>query len=323
MTTNAAGAPIGVGTRLLHQYRRPEAGLALVILVVAALISVSNDAFLTGDNIFNLLRSVAITGIIAVGMTFVLVSGELDLSVGSGLALSGVVGATLSSVFPWPLAVLLGLATGAVAGAVSALFITRIGINSFIVTLGMLSVARGLALLITGGLPATSPTAIQPLGQGAMGPVPAQVLLLIVVAVAGQLILSRSVFGRQVQAVGDNEKAARLAGIPVARVKIACFVLLGLLVGLAALVRSGQLGVAEPNAAVGLELDVIAAVIIGGTSLSGGRGSVVGALLGAVLLGLIQNAFVLLHLSNFLQVLATGAIIVAAAAFDRLRQRRR
>jgi ribose/xylose/arabinose/galactoside ABC-type transport system permease subunit len=225
------------------------------------------------------------------------------------VALAGVTAFTVAAETSSLLAIPVGLLTGAAAGLVAGLVVTRVRVNSFIVTLGMLSVARGLALLVTGGLPVDGPPALQALGQGALGPVPVQVIILLVIAVVGQLVLTRTVFGNQVQAVGDNPEAARLSGIPVARIKVACLVLVGLLAGLAGLIRGAQLGVAEPNAAVGLELSVIAAVIIGGTSLSGGRGSVTGALLGAVLLGLIQNAFVLLHLSNFLQVLSTGLII--------------
>jgi len=310
------------GSGLLQLGRHPEVGVALVILALAVVITAINPNFATSGNIFNLLRAVAITGIVAVGMTFVLIAGELDLSVGSNVALSGVTAFTVAAHLPWPLAVPVGLLVGGAVGFVSGLLITRVGINSFIVTLGMLSVARGLALLVTQGLPVDGPSQLQALGQGAVGPVPVQVVLLLVIAVVGQLVLTRTVFGQQVQAVGDNREAAHLSGIPVSRVKISCLVIVGLLAGLAGLIRGAQLGVGEPNAAVGLELDVIAAVIIGGTSLAGGRGSVIGALLGAVLLGVIQNAFVLLHLSNFLQVLSTGAIIVLAAAFDRFRVRR-
>ncbi|OZM78985.1 ABC transporter permease [Pseudonocardia sp. MH-G8] len=317
----AVAAPTA-DTWLRRSARKPEVGVALVILVLAICIAIGNPNFATGTNLFNLLRAIAITGIVAVGMTFVLIAGELDLSVGSVVALSGVTAFTVAAETSSVLAIPVGLLVGGVVGLVSGLVVTRIRVNSFIVTLGMLSVARGLSLLITGGLPVNGPPALQALGQGAVGPVPVQVIVLLVIAVLGQLVLTRTVFGNQVQAVGDNRDAARLSGIPVARIKVTCLVLVGVLAGLAGLIRGAQLGVAEPNAAVGLELQVIAAVIIGGTSLSGGRGSVTGALLGAVLLGLIQNAFVLLHLSNYLQVLSTGLIIVLAAAFDRLRVRR-
>jgi len=162
---------------------------------------------------------------------------------------------------------------------------------------------------------------ITPIGQGSIGPIPVQVLILIAVVVIGQYVLSRTSLGIQIHAVGDNPRAARLAGLPVARIKVIAFVLVGFLAALAGLIRTAQLGVAEPNAAIGLELQVIAATVIGGASLAGGKGSVTGALLGACLLGVMANAFVLLQLSSFLQVIATGAIIVLASVFDRYRMK--
>jgi ribose/xylose/arabinose/galactoside ABC-type transport system permease subunit len=183
----------------------------------------------------------------------------------------------------------------------------------------MLSIVRGLSLYLSDGLPQRGLSDLAWLGRGQVGPFPAQVIVLFVVVVIGQFVLRRTVFGEAVQAVGDNSAAARLSGIGVAQVKTICFVALGALCAVAGLIRLGQLGVAEPNAGIGLELDVIAAVVIGGASLSGGRGSVLGALLGAVLLGVLRNAFVLLQFSNFLQVISIGVVIVIAAIFDRLR----
>ena len=307
--------------RLHRLFTTPEAGVAIVIVILAAIISLLNPSFLNPINLFNLLRAMSLTGIVAVGMTFVLVSGELDLSVGSVLALAGLSAVMLP--LPWYLIPFAALCVGALTTLVSAAIVTRVGVNSFIVTLGMLSVARGLALLLSGGLPQSTPAELHWLGQARLGNVPVQVIVLLVVAVLGQLLLKHTVFGEQVQAVGDNREAARLSGIAVARIKTLCFVVLGLLTGLAGIVRSAQLAVAEPNAAIGLELDVIAAVVIGGASLFGGRGSVVGAVLGATLLAVLRNAFVLLRLSNFLQVISIGVVIVLAAIFDRLREQRR
>lgn len=297
----------------------PEAGVALVIAVLVIGISIVNSTFLTETNIFNILRAVSITGIVAVGMTFVMVSGELDLSVGATVAFTAIAGTMASSSLGWPLGLAVGFLAGMAVGLTSALIVTRLGVNSFIVTLGMLSIVRGLSLYLSDGLPQRGLSQLEWLGRGKVGPVPAQVLVLFVVVLVGQLVIRRTVFGETVQAIGDNSEAARLSGIGVARVKTICFILLGALCALAGLIRLGQLGVAEPNAGVGLELDVIAAVVIGGASLSGGRGSVLGALLGAVLLGVLRNAFVLLQFSNFLQVISIGVVIVLAAIFDRLR----
>ncbi|WP_052664360.1 ABC transporter permease [Nitriliruptor alkaliphilus] len=300
----------------------PEVGVAIVIVLLSIGIAALNPAFLNTTNLFNLLRAMSITGILAVGMTFVIVSGELDLSVGSVLAFSSLAAVMLLPAGPGLVTLVVAVLVGALTAAVSATIVTRLGVNSFIVTLGMLSVARGLGLMLSEGLPQSTPPVIRWIGQARWGPVPAQVLILAVVVVIGQYVLRRTVFGEQVQAVGDNREAARLSGIPVARVKTACFLILGCLAGLAGMIRAGQLAVAEPNAAQGIELDVIAAVVIGGASLFGGRGSVIGAVLGATLLAVLRNAFVLLNLSNFLQVVSIGVVIILAVVFDRFRSGR-
>ena len=310
-----------LGDMALRLLLKPEAGIAIVLVVLAVLITIANPAFATPSNLLNLLRSVAIIGIVAVGMTYVMIVGELDLSVASTLALSAVTGALMTEYFIWPVAVFIGLLTGALAGLVNGLLVTRTGVNSFIITLGTLSVFRGLGLFESGGIPVRGLEDITPIGQGSIGPIPVQVLILIAVVVIGQYVLSRTSLGIQIHAVGDNPRAARLAGLPVARIKVIAFVLVGFLAALAGLIRTAQLGVAEPNAAIGLELQVIAATVIGGASLAGGKGSVTGALLGACLLGVMANAFVLLQLSSFLQVIATGAIIVLASVFDRYRMK--
>lgn len=301
--------------------RVPEAGIGAALVVLCVVVALLNSQFATTTNIFNLLEAVSVTGILAVGMTFVIIAGELDLSVGSGVALSGLAAFMFSHVVGWPLAVLGGIVVAVLVGLASSLLVTKVGINSFIVTLGMLSVARGIALYVSDGIPQPGLSYLRVLGQSKIGPLPVQVLVLVLVVMLGQLLLSGTNFGNQVKAVGDNPEAARLAGLPVHKVKIACFCLLGVLVAVAAVLRSEQLGTAEPDAAVGLELDVIAATIIGGASLNGGRGSIVGAFLGAALLGVMRNAFVLLQLSNFLQTISTGVVIILAVLFDRLRLR--
>lgn len=309
-------------TSWMQYLARTETGIAIVIVLLGILITITNSAFLTSNNLFNLLRSMAITGLLAVGMTFVMVSGELDLAVGSTLALSGVGAAMLAPTTGWPAALAAGVVIGGGVNYVSGMLTTAVGVSSFIVTLGMMSVARGLALLFSGGMPQQSPTSMNFLGQGKLGPIPAQVVVLVVVAIVAHYVLTRTVLGGQIHAVGDNKEASRLSGIPVKRVKLICFVFLGALAGLAGLIRASQLGVAEPNGAIGIELDVIAAVVIGGASLFGGRGTVLGAMLGALLLAELRNAFVLLHLSNFLQVVSIGAVIILATIFDRVRSRR-
>ena len=302
--------------------KRQETGLLGVIIVLGALVSLVNENFLRKDNLYNVLQTVVVVGIIAVGQTFVLIAKEIDLSVGSVLALSAVVAGSVyrSGANPW-VAMLVGIAVGALCGFAVGSVVVLGRVSSFIVTLGMLSVARGLTQLITGGLPQTMPSELSFIGQGrVLGGIPVSVIIFVVLVILGQLLLTRTVFGLRVTAVGDNDAAARTGGIPVGRTRILTFVLIGTLAGIAGIVFSTQVGVAEAQAGMGYELDVIAAAVIGGASLSGGRGTIIGAFLGACLLGVLRNAFILLALSPFLQQLSIGLVIVAAALFDQGRQ---
>jgi ribose/xylose/arabinose/galactoside ABC-type transport system permease subunit len=302
--------------------RRQEVGLLLVIVVLTLVFGAFNSHFLSSQNGAFVLQSVAVIGIMAVGQVFVLISGEIDLSVGSVLGLTGAMGAWLMAhgVNPW-LAVLLTLVFGAVIGLIQGFIIVYGKVSSFIVTLGMLSVARGLTEIVTNGLPISLSADVLVIGQGTIGGLLTwSAVIFIIVAILGQFVLSRSVFGSRVTAIGDNIEAARLGGIPVRRTRALVFVISGTMAAVAGIVYATQSGYAEGNAGTGDELFVIAAVVIGGASLSGGRGSVIGALLGAVLLGALQNAFVLLHLSPFLQQFSIGVVIVLAALFDQVRQ---
>lgn len=308
----------------LRVFSTNEMVLVLVIIVLGAVITLFNPNFLTTFNLLNVLDAVTIVAIAAIGATFVLIAGEIDLSVGSVLGFSAIAAAWLIQTgVPEIAALPLGIVVGALVGLGNGLLVTQLGINSFIVTLGTLSLVRGLGLLITGGLPVSTPSSISFIGQGHIGQVPVNVILLLVLVILLQLLLTRATFGRRVLAVGDNKAAAFLSGIPVSQTKIAVFMIAGAFAAIAGIVRMSSLGVAEANGGQGQELDVIAAVVIGGTSLSGGRGSVTGSLLGACLLGVIRNAFVLLHLSPFFQTTSIGAVIVLAALLDQIRVRRR
>lgn len=311
-----------VRTRAIALTGRQEVGLLAVIVVLALVFNLVNDRFLTATNLYNLVQAVTVIGIIAVGQTFVLIAREIDLSVGSVLALSAVGAGWLAQLGlnPW-LAVLGGLAIGAGVGLVVGTVVVLGRVSSFIVTLGVLSIGRGLTQLVTGGLPITMPPELRFIGQGrVLGGPPISVLIFIVLVVIGQFVLTRTVFGQRVTAIGDNAEAARLGGIPVGRTRVLVFVLVGALAAVAGIVYTTQVGVAEAQAGRGIELDVIAAVVIGGASLSGGRGSIAGAFLGACLLGVLRNAFILLALSPFLQELSIGLVIVLAALFDQFRQ---
>ncbi len=321
-TSPRSSSQRSLGDLVLPLLKRQETGLLGVILVLGFVVSLANDDFLQRQNIYNLLQTTVVVGIIAIGQTYVLIAKEIDLSVGSVLALAAVTAGAVYGGGANPyVAMVAGIAVGSLCGLAIGTVVVIGRVSSFIVTLGMLSIARGLTQLITDGLPQTMPTELSWIGQGrVLGGIPNSVLIFVVLVVLGQLLLTRSIFGLRVTAIGDNADAARTGGIPVARTRILTFVLIGTLAGAAGIVFSTQVGVAEAQAGMGYELDVIAAAVIGGASLSGGRGSIVGAFLGACLLGLLRNAFILLALSPFLQQLTIGLVIVLAALFDQWRQ---
>lgn len=284
------------------------------------------DAFPTVRNLETLARQTAIVGIAAIGMTFVIVSGGIDLSVGSMVAFVTVVIAWLlvAGAPPWA-AGCLGVAAGAVAGAFNGLLVTRLRVGAFIVTLGSLLILRGLAKWIAREQKIDAPLTWLADVLAALGPdrrwmlVPPGVWLLILLAIAAAFVLRRTAFGRHVVAAGANEVAARMSGIAVDRVRVAVFALGGGFAGVAGLMQFSRLTVGDPTVAVGLELDVIAAVVIGGASLSGGSGSILGALLGALIMTTIRAGASQMGWPNFVQEIVTGGIIVAAVALDRWR----
>ncbi|MFC0108194.1 ABC transporter permease [Kibdelosporangium aridum] len=307
----------------------------LVAVFIAAIVfSPSRNGellFLTSDNLFNVVRAVSEIGIIAVGMTFVILIGGIDLSVGAMLGLAAVGSAVLLvendfGLIPTVLIVLaVGLVFGLLQGVASALF----SIQAFIVTLAGLQIARGLARIWSGGQgvaiaygdgPGEAPVAFSLLGERTFnGLVPIPALIFVVVAVLAILFLRGTAFSRHVYAIGGNEKAARLSGVPVTRVKIIVFGICGLLAALAGIIHAGQLNQGSPNDGLGYELDAIAAVVVGGTSLAGGRGSVVGTVAGALLLGVLNNILALNSVDTNVQLLIKGLVIVVAAGLQRLR----
>jgi ribose transport system permease protein len=297
----------------------------LAFVLECLLLSILSPFFLTMANLFNILKSFSYTGIIAVGMTMLIVAGALDLSVGSVLGLGGMIVAALiarAGVQPF-LAVLAGLGTGAVIGYIISLLVNLLKINAFIVTLGMLSVARGLTYLISKGSNIfVKPKWILFLGQGYLGMVPFPVIIMIVLVVLGTMFMNWTVSGRQIYAIGGNERAASLAGVPVRRVRTITFVLTSVLAAFAGIISAGMLGSAEMVAGTGLELDVLAAVIIGGASLKGGKGTIAGSIIGAAIMGVLRNGFILVGLPYEAQVISIGVVIMLAVVIDSLRSGR-
>jgi ribose/xylose/arabinose/galactoside ABC-type transport system permease subunit len=295
----------------------------VVIVVLGTLVGIGNPVFFSPQNLLNILQAIAVVGIAAIGATLVIVSGNLDLSVGSIVSLGGLMCAIpMLWGVPFEFAILIGVATGCIAGAANGIIVTYGRVNSFIVTLGTSSALAGLALYITDRHPVSMPDASAWLGQGDIGPLPISVLALIVLAAGSQYFLSRTVPGQRITAIGDNQRAAFLSGLPVRSTIILAYVLAGGFAAFAGVLQASALANAAPAAGAGLVLTIIAGVIIGGTSLLGGRGSIIGTLLGSILLGILSNAFILLRLNPEIQVVSLGLVIVFAALVDQWRMRR-
>lgn len=308
-----------------------EIGVLAALIVLCMLMSFASPYFMKTQNLFNVLRGMSTIGIMAIGMTMVIVSGGIDLSVGSLAAVSAMLTArlmTYHNVPPW-ISFVCGMLMGLLLGTVNGTIITRLKVNPFITTLGMMSVARGLTYLIStgleGGVASNIPMRneqVNFLGAGYIGVVPFPVIEMAVLVTIFSLFLQHVVLGRQIYAVGSNEQAARLSGVNVANVRLFVYMLLGGLSALAGVMGAGLLSTAPTNLGLGNELDVIAAVVIGGASLAGGEGTILGAVIGAAIMAVIRNAFVLLKLPIYLQTIAIGVVIIIAVALDQLRKRR-
>lgn len=295
------------------------------LIVVFIYLTFASPVFLTFNNLFNIVAQTTVTAVIAVGMTFVIISAGIDLSVGSIAALSGVLGTLLiaRTGMSWPLAVLGGALAGAVVGLINGLLITTTRLSPFIATLGMMSVGRGLVYIVTGAVAVYGlPDSFGLLGQGLIDGIPIPLIVLVVVAVLAHLILSRTRLGRYTYAIGSNVEAARLSGIPISRYLTAIYILQGLLAGFAGMIASSRVTSGQPNFGEGLELDVIAATVIGGASLFGGQGTIIGTLIGAFLIALIRNGAVLLNINLFYQDVIIGVVIWVAVIWDQFRRRR-
>ena len=301
-----------------------QLGMTLVLIALCVILSIVAPHFLTERNAVNIFRQVSINAILAVGLTFVILTGGIDLSVGSALAVTGVLAVWFEVHHaPSPLAVIGGLLIGALIGLVNGLFVARLKLQPFIVTLGALTYLRGLAYVATGAYPLVKPNlGFAWLGSGFIGPVPVPVLIAAVVFAVSWFVLKRTVFGRHVYAIGGNEQAARLSGIAVPRTLTWVYTISGVCAGLAGVLYSARLESGQPQGGVGYELDAIAAVILGGTSLSGGVGSVMGTLVGALIIGVLDNGLVLMNVPFFYQLVIRGGVIIAAVLLDRVRTAR-
>lgn len=301
---------------------------ALIALVVVCLFAFARyETFLTEENLVNILRQNSMVGLIALGMTYVILTGGIDLSVGSLFAISCVVAATLAK-YGLLVALLGAVAAATILGFINGVVIAKARIQPFIVTLAMMIAARGLALAVTGEKSISAgrdaPASFGWLARGYVGPVPVPVLLVFVAFIIGWLVLNHTRFGRHVYAVGDNEEAARLMGLNVGRVTIGVYALSGALAGLAGVIFASRLGTGQPTAGVGWELDAIAAVVVGGTLLTGGQGGVGSTLVGVLLLGVILNILTKENISSWWQLVLRGVILLAVVIVqNRLSQRKK
>jgi ribose transport system permease protein len=321
---SVASSGIGVATK---GYIKENMGIIIAFLVLCIFLSVNpktSHSFFTQKNVFNVLRQISTNLYLACGMTMVIILGGIDLSVGSIIALSGVVSAGCVSRYnlPLPVALLAGLAVGVVVGVFNGVFISKTTMPAFIVTLATMNIAKGLAYVYTGGSPVRVVTKEwQFVGAGYIGSVPTPVVILVVVLIVTGIIMNKTKMGRHIYAVGGNAQAAEFSGIKVARVKFFVHAFSGVMAGLAGIVLASRMYSGQPTAGDGAEMDAIAAVVVGGTSMSGGSGKIGGTIIGGLIIGVLNNGLNLLNVNSFWQYVVKGIVILLAVFIDYIRNK--
>lgn len=297
-------------------------GIVIVLVLLIIFFSIMSDRFLTMSNIFNILRQVSIVGIAAVGMTFVLLTGGIDLSVGSIIGVAGVGAAELMLAGVSPvLACLIMLVISTALGFLNAVFINKLLIPPLIVTLATMGALRGLAYIITGGLPVFGfDPSFGKLGQGTTFGIPTPILVMAAVFIVGMIFINKTRFGRYIYGVGGNEEAARLSGINTDAVRLLVYSISGFLSGIAGLVMLSRINSGQPNAGSGYEMDVITAVVLGGVSINGGEGRLGLVIVGVVIMGVLTTGMIMLNINDYVQQVIKGLVLIAAVGFDRLSQ---
>ena len=299
-------------------------GLLIVFGIICLIISLITPQFLTISNLTIIVTQVSINALLAFGVTFVIITGGIDLSLGSIVAVSGVTSAMLAHPDSYPvlIPIIMGLLAGLLMGAFNGFIITKSKIAPFIVTLGTMTIGRGLALILSDGRPVSNLSdSFNYLGSGTVLGIPILILIFILVFALCSIILSKTILGRYIYAIGGNEQAARASGINIDRVKLSVYSISGLLAGLAGILLASRITTGQPNAGAGFELDAIAAVVIGGTSTAGGRGTMAGTLIGVLLIGVINNGLDLLNVTSYYQQVVMGIIIIGAVVLDSLNQK--
>lgn len=299
-------------------------GIFMAFIVVCLLLTFTTSKFLTVSNWTIIITQVSINALLAFGVTFVIITGGIDLSLGSIMAVTGVAAASLAhpDTYPVIVPIAIGLLAGVSMGALNGLVITKSKVPPFIVTLGMMTIGRGLALILSKGRPVSNLSdSFNFIGGGNLAGIPFPIIVLIVTFVVCSVVLKKTILGRYIYAVGGNEQAAKASGIRVNKVKMAVYTICGGLAALAGILLTSRITTGQPNAGVGFELDAIAAAIIGGTSTSGGTGTMTGTLIGALLIGVISNGLDLLNVTSYYQQVVMGAIIIGAVVLDSWNQK--
>lgn len=303
----------------LRQY-----GIFIVFSIICLIISFISPQFLTVSNWTIIITQVSINALLAFGVTFVIITGGIDLSLGSIVAVAGVSAAMLAHPDSYPVLVpvFAGLFAGLMIGAFNGFIITKSKIAPFIVTLGTMTIGRGLALILSNGRPVSNLSeSFAFIGSGKIMGIPVLIVILILIFILCSVILNKTILGRYIYAVGGNEQAARASGINVTQVKMAVYSISGLLAGLAGILLTSRITTGQPNAGAGFELDAIAAVVIGGTSTTGGKGTIAGTLIGVLLIGVINNSLDLLNVTSYYQQVVMGIIIIGAVVLDSMNQK--
>ncbi|CAH0120635.1 MULTISPECIES: ABC transporter permease [unclassified Paenibacillus] len=313
------------GAKRAFDWRKYIVYIAFAAVFIIFSVTLHDQGFLSSMNLMNIIRQTAMISIMAVAMTFVISAAEIDLSVGSTVALASLTTAlTLDAGYSLIVAVLVGLATGAAVGFVNGILVTRVAIPSFLVTLGMMGIGRGLAMWITN----TAPVPILNdqynflFGSGDIGPIPLLLIWTILVVIGGHILLRKTKFGRETLATGGNQNAARFTGVNTAKIKLLVFIGSGMMAGLAGMLYAGRMQSGRFTFGEGDELSVIAAVILGGTSLFGGVGTVIGTVIGSLMIGMINNGLIIMGLDVSQQMVIKGLIIILAVAFGRKTMKR-
>lgn len=294
-------------------------GIIIVLLLICVVVSFLTDKFLTSSNILSVARQVSINGILSIGMCFVILTGGIDLSVGSLYAMTATFACGLANLMPWELAAVLGVVIGIAVGMLEGTIISKFKIAPFITTLASMTICRGITQVYDGGTAISTPgSGFNWLGTGYIGPIPVPVVIMILMFALAWFVLNRTKFGRHVYAVGGNEKASVLSGVNVDRIKITVYAISGFCCAISGYISAGRLASATPTAGEGFEMDAIAAVVLGGVSMDGGRGSIIGVFVGAFIIGVLNNAMNLLSVTAYWQDIVKGCVILAAVFVDRI-----